>query len=252
MKRGAMILVFVVLVSVSRPLSVSAGIPVFDYSNLAQALIDYVSQIQQYMVLANQYSTQLRQLANQYQQLRNDAQNLKDINYLLDVAGLDELQQVMRSAQGIANDYAHLQHVFNNQYPNFGRYNGMSGKDYANYATAWNSEVFTNTRKAMEVQAIMNKSFAQDKSTISNLKSKTVQVQGTRDGLQNIANIALLQAKQLAQLQQTMVASQRAESAYMVERSSGEAAARAKKDNLYRDWSRRGARTVNNDIDKLH
>lgn len=250
MKRGAMILVFVVLMS--RPLSVSAGIPVFDYSNLAQALIDYVSQIQQYMVLANQYSTQLRQLANQYQQLRNDAQNLKDINYLLDVAGLDELQQVMRSAQGIANDYAHLQHVFNNQYPDFGRYNGMSGKDYANYATAWNNTVFTSTKDAMDVQATMNKSFIQDKSTISNLKSKTAQVQGTRDGLQNIANIALLQAKQLAQLQQTMVASQRAESAYMVERSSGEAAARAKKDNLYRDWSRRGARTVNNSIDKLH
>jgi len=252
MKRGAMILVFVVLVSVSRPLSVSAGIPVFDYSNLAQALIDYVSQIQQYMVLANQYSTQLRQLANQYQQLRNDAQNLKDINYLLDVAGLDELQQVMRSAQGIANDYAHLQHVFNNQYPDFGRYNGMSGKDYANYATAWNNTVFTSTKDAMDVQATMNKSFIQDKGAISNLKSKTAQVQGTRDGLQNIANIALLQAKQLAQLQQTMVASQRAESAYMVERSSGEAAARAKKENLYRDWSRRGARTVNNSIDKLH
>lgn len=128
----------------------------------------------------------------------------------------------------------------------------MSGKDYANYATAWNSEVFTSTQDAMKIQAKMKDFTSQDTFQMKALKGRTAQVQGTRDGLQNIANIALLQAKQLAQLQQTMVASQRAESAYMVERSSGEAAARAKKENLYRDWSRKGARTVNNSIEKLH
>ncbi|MBT1077215.1 P-type conjugative transfer protein TrbJ [Geobacter grbiciae] len=250
MKRLFTILCFCLVVATSQP--ASATIPVLDYSNLMQALLNYMSQIQQYTTLANQYATQLRQLANQYQQLQNEAQNLKNLNYLLDVAGLDDLQQIMLKAQGIANDYARLQQTFNNQYPDFARYNTMSGRDYAGYAIKWNQEVYTNTKAAMDVQANMKNSFVQDKNAISDLRTRTALVQGSRDGLQNIANIALLQAKQLAQLQQLMASSQRAESAYMAERASGEAAAKAKKDNLYRDWSKKGSRTVNTNIDKLH
>lgn len=250
MKRLSTILFFCLIVVTTQP--ASAGIPVFDYSNLAQALINYMNQIQQYTTLANQYATQLRQLANQYQQLKNEAQNLQNLNYLLDVAGLDELQIIMHKAQGIAYDYARLQQTFDNQYPDFGRYNTMSGRDYAGYAIKWNQEVYTNTRAAMDVQATMKNAFVQDKNAIADLRTRTALIQGSRDGLQNIANIALLQAKQLTQMQQLMASSQKAESAYMAERTSGEAAAKAKKDNLYRDWSRKGSRSVNANIDKLH
>lgn len=250
MKRLLTILCFCLVIATSQP--ASATIPVLDYSNLIQALMDYMSQMQQYTALANQYATQLRQLANQYQQLQNEAQNLRNLNYLLDVAGLDDLQQIMQKAQGIANDYARLQQTFDGQYPDFARYNTMSGRDYAGYAIKWNQEVFASTRDAMRVQSSMNNLFTQDRKTIGDLRTQTTLVQGSRDGLQNIANIALLQAKQLAQLQQLMAASQKAESSYMVQRTSGEAAAKAKKDNLYRDWSKKGSRNVNTNIDKLH
>lgn len=250
MKRLLTMLCFCLVVATSQP--ASATIPVLDYSNLIQAVMDYMSQMQQYMTLANQYATQLKQLANQYQQLRNEAQNLQNLNYLLDVAGLDDLQQIMQKAQGIANDYARLQQTFDNQYPDFTRYNSMSGRDYAGYAIKWNQEVFASTRDAMNIQSSMDKLYRQDSRSIGDLRTRTALVQGSRDGLQNLANIALLQAKQLAQLQQLMASSQKAESSYMVERASGEAAAKAKKDNLYRDWSKKGSRTVNTNIDKLH
>lgn len=230
----------------------SAGIPVLDYSNLASAIMRFVTLIIQYSTQLKQYSSQVAQVANQYQQLRNEAQNLKNLNYLLNIAGLDKMQQIMRNAQGIANDYATLQRVFDQKYPDFVKYSKMSGKDFAAKALEWNEENRRNIKAAQDIQAELPELFRKDVETGKDLLSKAAQIQGARDGLQTIAQIGIHQTKQLMQLQQLMAASQRAESSFMAQKSSGEAAARAKKDNLYRDWASKGNRNVNTKIDKLH
>jgi len=203
---------------------------VFDPSAFSQSIVSYMNQVRQYVVQGQQYATQLKQLAAQ-------TQNLQNLNYIIDLAGLQDMQRIIQSARGIAGDYAKLQSQFDQVYPEFSRFSTMSGKDFALKALEWNQETANTNRDALDLISKTKDWFYSDSNDLRRLTFKANNVAGAKDGLQSIAQIAALQSKQLIQLQQTMSASARAEGAYMSQKAEQEAAARAKMQRWGKDFT---------------
>lgn len=203
---------------------------VFDPQSYSQQLIGYMNQIRQYAVQGQQYATQLRQLAAQIR-------NLQNLNYIIDLAGLQDMQRIIQSARGIASDYSRLQSQFDQVYPEFAKFSTMSGKDFALKALEWNQETANSNRDAMDLISKTKDWFYSDSNDLRRLTIKANSVAGAKDGLQSIAQIAALQSKQLIQLQQTMSASAKAEGTYMAQKAEQEAAARAKMQRWGKDFT---------------
>ncbi len=201
---------------------------VFDPSAFSQQLISYMNMVRQYMTQAQQYATQLKQLAAQ-------TQNLQSLNYMIDLAGLQDMQKIIQSSRGIASDYAQLQKQFDQVYPEFSKFSTMSGKDFAQKALEWNQETAKTNRDAMDLISKTKDWFNSDSNDLRKLTVKANAVSGAKDGLQSIAQIAALQSKQLIQLQQTMSASAKAEGAYMAQKAEQEAAARERQKKFWKD-----------------
>lgn len=203
---------------------------VFDPAAFSQSLISYMNMIRQYMQQCQQYSTQLQQLAAQ-------TQNLQNLNYVIDLAGLQDMQRIIQSSRGIASDYAQLQKQFDQVYPEFSKFSTMSGKDFAQKALEWNQETAKTNRDAMDLISKTRDWFNSDSADLRKLTVKANAVSGAKDGLQSIAQIAALQSKQLIQLQQTMSASAKAEGAYMAQKAEQEAAETARLQRWGKDFT---------------
>lgn len=201
---------------------------VFDPSALSQQLISYMNMVKQYVTQAQQYATQLQQLSAQ-------TQNLQNLNYMIDLTGMQDMQRVIQSARGIASDYASLQRKYDEMYPEFSKFSNMSGEDFAKKALQWNQETANSNRDAMDLISKTKDWFNSDSNDLRKLTVKANAVSGAKDGLQSIAQIAALQSKQLIQLQQTMSASAKAEGAYMAQKAEQEAAAREKQKRFWKD-----------------
>jgi type IV secretion system protein TrbJ len=201
---------------------------VFDPTAFSQSMIDYMNQVRQYMQQCQQYATQLRQLEAQMQ-------NLQSLNYMIDLAGFQDMQRIINSARGIAGDYSQLQRQYDQVYPEFSRFSEMSGNDYAIKALQWNQETANTNRDAMDLISKSKDWFYSDTGDLRRLTVKANNVEGARDGLQAIAQIAALQSKQMVQLQQTMAASAKSEGAYMAQKAEQEAAARAEQKRFWQD-----------------
>jgi P-type conjugative transfer protein TrbJ len=201
---------------------------VFDPSTFSQAVISAMNQIRQYAQQCQQYATQLKQLEAQMQ-------NLRGLNYMIDLAGFQDMQRIINSSRGIAGDYAQMQSQYDQVYPEFSRFSAMSGKDYATKALQWNQETANTNRDAMDLISKSKDWFYSDTGDLRKLTVKANNVAGARDGLQAIAQIAALQSKQLVQLQQTMAASAKTEGAYMAQKAEQEAAAREREKRFWKD-----------------
>ena len=204
---------------------------VFDPSALSQQLISYMNMVKQYVTQAQQYATQLQQLSAQ-------TQNLQNLNYMIDLTGMQDMQRVIQSARGIASDYATLQHKYDEMYPEFSKFSNMSGKDFAQKALEWNQETANSNRDAMNLISKTKDWFNSDSNDLRKLTVKANAVSGAKDGLQSIAQIAALQSKQLIQLQQTMSASAKAEGVYMAQKAEQEAAAAARMKRFAGNWDK--------------
>ena len=187
-----------------------------------------MNQVRQYVQQCQQYTTQLKQLAAQMQ-------NLQNLNYMIDLAGFQDMQRIINSSRGIAGDYAQLQSQYDQVYPEFSRFSTMSGKDYAIKALQWNQQTANTNRDAMDLISKSKDWFYSDTGDLRKLTIKANNVAGARDGLQAIAQIAALQSKQMVQLQQTMAASAKTEGAYMAQRAEQEAAAREREQRCGKD-----------------
>ena len=201
---------------------------VFDPSAFSQSMISYMNQIRQYMQQCQQYATQLKQLEAQMQ-------NLQGLNYMVNLTGFQDMQRIINSSRGIASDYAQLQRQYDQVYPDFSKFNTMSGKDYALKAMEWNQQTANTNRDAMDLISKSKDWFYSDTGDLRNLTVKANNVAGAKDGIQAIAQIAALQSKQLVQLQQTMAASAKAEGAYMAQQAEKEAAAREREKRFWQD-----------------
>lgn len=245
MKRllAAMALGFLVLAG---PQSASAGIPVFDYSNLLQAVVSYVQQTQQYMTQAQQYTTQLRQLAYQWEALQNDARNLRQMDsyaaqstmYRIQDA-LYGLQTLTSKTRGIVLDYARVEGEFDRLYPDFQRYNGMSGRDYAQQALLQSRQTENAMVDAMKAQGLVA-NVKNDQEALRTLIQASRSSQGALSAAQVGNQIAALTAQQLMQLQTIISTSQRAQTSYLAEVNANDAAARAKATDVMKDFTRYG------------
>ncbi|MHC1697552.1 MAG: P-type conjugative transfer protein TrbJ [Geobacteraceae bacterium] len=232
MKRKTLFLAIVIFSMASTPSYAVFGIGdiVFDPSAFSQQMISYMNMVKQYVTQAQQYSTQLQQLAAQ-------TQNLQNLNYMIDLTGMQDMQKIIQSARGIASDYSTLQRKYDERYPEFSKFSNMSGEDYAKKALEWNQETANSNRDAMDLISKTKDWFNSDSNDLRKLSVKANAVSGAKDGLQSIAQIAALQSKQLIQLQQTMSASAKAEGAYMAQKAEQEAAATARLQRWGKDFT---------------
>lgn len=202
---------------------------VFDPAAFSQQLISYMNMVRQYITQAQQYATQLQQLSAQ-------TQNLQNLNYLIDLTGMQDMQRIIQSARGIASDYASMQRQYDEMYPEFSKFSTMTGEDFARKALQWTQETANTNRDAMELLSKTRDWFNSDSNDLRNLTFKANAVSGAKDGLQAIAQIAALQSKQLIQLQQTMSASAKSEGVYMAQKAEREAAALARMKKFAGNW----------------
>ncbi len=248
---GKALILFFLLFSTAPPANAS-GIPVIDVAALGEQMMHYVSMMLQYSTQLQQYSTQAQQYSTQLQQLQNDYTNLTNLNFKTNLGGLGDMQRVMNSAVGMANDVSRMQAQFETLYPDFASYQNQSGAAFSQQAALWAKQNQASALDTMRVQAAIQQNIADDAGTLQTLNDRSDAASGVKDLLQVSNQLLIVQAKQLMQLEQLLSSTAKADAAYMAEQASKEAAASARSREMSDRWSNRGTRTVNPDLDRLH
>ena len=232
--------------------SAHAVLPVTDVASIAQQVISYATMVSQYTTQVQQYSNQIQQLTNQFQQLKNEAQNLQNLNWQAPLSNLNNVAQIMRNAQGIANSFATSQAQFQKLYPDFTAYSNMQGPAYVSQATAWQNQNRNAAQDTMNMQAQLRDNFLADQNTLNDASSRSAAAQGTRDALQATNQLLALLTKQLMQLQQLTSTTASMDAGYAAQRASNEAAAQAQNQQRFSGWTNKGARQVIPTLGILH
>jgi type IV secretion system protein TrbJ len=193
------------------------GDVVFDPAALAQQLIHYV-------VMCNQYATQSQQYARQIQQLQNEYQHLQNLNFKADLSGLNDMRQLMNAAKGLSNDFIKMQTQFEEQYPDFDTYTTQDSASYAQQALRWNKLNQQNSLDILKTATKLQESMYRDQDSLRYLSDRSDAASGTKDLLQVMNQLLILQTKQLMQLEQLLTQTAKADAAYLAERSSRGAA----------------------------
>lgn len=212
------------------------GDVVFDPQAFQQQLISYALSL-------NQYSTQTMQYSTQMQQLQNDYANLHNLGYQIDLSNLSQMQQVMSSSIGISNDFTKMQTQFQQTYPDFKSYQGQKSADYAKQSAEWSKKNQQNAYDILTVTTKLQESVARDQKTLKYLSDRSDSASGTKDLLQNMNQLLIMQTKQLMQLQQLIVITAKADAAFLAEKASNNEASRAANEDMFRDWTKKGNRT---------
>lgn len=223
----------------------NATLPVLDYAGLAQQMIHYVT-------MCNQYSTQTQQYARQIQQLQNEYQHLKDLNYQADISGLDDLKQLTQSALGMSNDFAKMQTQFEKEYPDFSTYQTQTGGGYAQQAEAWSRLNQNNALDILRTATKLQESIYRDEDALRTLSDRSNSASGTKDLMQIMNQLLILQTKQLIQLEHLLAATAKADASYMAENASRQAAGASRNQKTIQTWSTTDGSVVNPYLDKLH
>lgn len=201
-------------------------------------------QLMNYMVSLNQYSLQTQQFSTQMQQLQNDYVNMHNLGYQIDLSNLNQMQHIMSSSTGISNDFTKMQTQFQQTYPDFKSYEGQKSVDYAKQSAGWSR---TNQQNAYDILAVTTKlqeSVARDQKTLKYLSDRSDSASGTKDLLQNMNQLLIMQTKQLMQLQQLIATTAKADASYLAEKASNNEASRSANENMFRDWTKKGNRTA--------
>jgi len=214
-----------------------AGDVVFDPAAFQRQLLNYALSL-------NQYSTQTLQYSAQINQLQNDYANLHNLGYQIDLSNLNQMQHVMGSSIGISNDFTQMQGQFQQLYPDFKTYQGQKSVDYAKQSAEWSKKNQQNAYDILTVTTKLQESVARDQRTLKYLSNRSDSASGTKDLLQNMNQLLIMQTKQLMQLEQLISTTAKADATYLAEKTSGDEAARAANENLYRDWSIKDRRTL--------
>ena len=139
---------------------------VFDPSALSQQLISYMNMIRQYVTQAQQYATQLQQLSAQ-------TQNLQNLNYMIDLTGLQDMQRdnSVRSwhRQRLRNLAAANTTRCTRSFPNSAQ---CPGKTLPIKALEWNQETANTNRDAMDLISKTKDWFNSDTNDLRKLTVK--------------------------------------------------------------------------------
>jgi len=211
-----------------------------------------MEQIIHYIAMCNQYETQIRQFQNQIQQLQNEYQHLQNLNFKANLSGLSEMRRLMTSATGLSNDFTRMQTQFEQQYPDFGTYKSQNGASYAQQAINWNKLNQQNSLDILKTETKLQESMYQDQDTLRYLNDRSDSASGTKDLLQIMNQLLILQTKQLMQLEQLLSSTAKADAAFLAERSSRDAAESTRYQQQIDTWNNTNNATVNPNLGRLH
>jgi len=221
------------------------GDTVFDSTN-------YIQQLMNYIVFVAQYYTQIEQYQHQIQQLQNEYQHLQNLDFRVDLSGLNDMKQLLTSATGMSNDFVRMQTQFEQQYPDFDSYRTQDSVSYAQQALKWNKLNQQNALDILKTGIKLQDSIYRDQNTLRYLSDRSNTASGTKDLLQAMNQLLILQTKQLMQLEQLLTQTAKADASYLAERSSRDAA----ESTRYRQQSNTRDNTndavVNPNLDRLH
>jgi P-type conjugative transfer protein TrbJ len=229
--------------------------PTFAFLGVGDVVFDPAALVQQiihYTVMSTQYATQTQQYARQIQQLQNEYRHLQDLNFKADLSGLEDLKQLARSAQGMSNDFAKMQSQFEKVYPDFSTYQNQSGAGYAQQAASWNRLNQNNARDILTTATRLQESMYRDQDALRMLSDRSNSASGTKDLLQIMNQLLILQTKQLMQLEQILAATAKADASYMAENASRQASGAARSQKTIETWKTIDGSSVNPNLDKLH
>jgi type IV secretion system protein TrbJ len=223
----------------------NAIIPVTDYANLVEQLLHYVT-------MCMQYYTQLEQYSQQIQQLQNENQHLQNLNYKTNLSGLNDMKQVLNSATGMSNDFTRMQTQFEQQYPDFNSYRTQSSLSYSQQAIQWNKLNQQNSLDILKTETKLQESMYRDQDELRYLSDRSDTASGTKDLLQVMNQLLVLQTKQLMQLEDLMTATAKADASYLAERSSRDAAESNRYQQDTDTWDTTNHAVVNPSLGRLH
>jgi type IV secretion system protein TrbJ len=223
----------------------NATMPVFDYAGLTQQLIHYVT-------MCNQYTTQTQQYARQLQQLQNEYRHLQNLDFQADISGLDDMKQLAQSALGMSNEFAQMQAQFEREFPGFNTYQTQSGASYAQQAAAWSQLNQKNALDILRTSTKLQESMYRDQDALRTLSDRSNNASGTKDLLQIMNQLLILQTKQLMQLEQLLAATAKSDATYLAENASRQAAGAARSRKTIDTWSTTDGSVVNPYLDRLH
>ena len=154
----------------------------------------------------------LEQINNQIKQLQNQARNLAS----LDHSALGELRaalaatnELIRQAQGLAFDVAHMESEFRRLYPK--EYAAtVSGRQMALDARERWQQSLEALRTATQVQSQAVRNFASDERTLTDLVNRSQSAEGALQAMQATNQLLALQSRQAMQTQQLQITQGRA------------------------------------------
>lgn len=217
----------------------------FDPAALAQQIIHYAT-------MCRQFSTQTQQYARQLQQLQNENRHLQSLDYQADLSGLDDMKQLAHAAVGMSNDFTKMQAQFEKEFPDFGSYLNQSGTSYAQQAAAWNQLNQKNALDILNTATRLQESMYRDQDALRTLSNRSNAASGTKDLLQIMNQLLILQTKQLMQLEHLLTATAKADATFVAERTSQQAAGAARSKKTIDSWGTTDRSVVNPYLDKLH
>lgn len=238
--------IFLLVVILLQPVSVKA------YVLLVNDSMSNVQQIISYITKVAQYYTQTQQYARQIQQLKNEYQHLQNMEYKADLSGLTDMKQLMDDATGLSNDFAKMQTQFEEQYPDFAGYRTQDGLSYAQQAVKWNKLNQQNALDILKTETKLQESMYRDQDSLRDLSNRSVTASGTKDLLQIMNQLLILQTKQLMQLEQLLSVTAKADAAYLAERASRNAAESTRYQESIDTWDTKNNSVVRPDLGKLH
>ncbi|MEI9850165.1 MAG: P-type conjugative transfer protein TrbJ [Sphingomonas sp.] len=199
----------------------AAQITVFDPSNYSQTMLTAARTLQQ-------INNQIQSLQNQAAMLQNQAKNLSRIDFpqLEQIRSrLEQVDQLMRQAQGVDFRIDQLDARFRQLFPDFDarvRADVRSAEAKARLDAA-----MASFRQTMQVQAQVVENVRSDAQALAEISAKSQGAEGALQASQATNQLLALTAKQQLQIQNLLAAQFRAEAIEQARRAQAELEARA-------------------------
>lgn len=231
------IIVLITLFSLAiAPLPAKALI-VFDPTNYTQNVYAYVRQ-------ALQYAQQLQQTAQQLQMLANQATNLANMPQAVAQQvmnsiknNLNQLQNIQNGSRSMTASYGQFSVQFDQMYPGYASYNGMSATQYSNQVLQMQQQTDKAVHDSMAAQGLVDPTKMQgETNTLNGLISASQTTTGALQAAQTGSQIAAFQSQQLMEQKQIMAAGFSAQSSYIAKQSQQEQAADAAANAMMQGW----------------
>jgi P-type conjugative transfer protein TrbJ len=245
----ACVILFFLLPLVLVPLvpSASAGILVLDISNLAQNIINVLSQYWQQATQANQLVKQTQQAINQVRQLYNLQlqletmyRNLVALRLVLNDPSyslINKCQALLWQGQGLAFSVRHFNTAFDDLYRKYGS-KAVTTHALTDERRRWSEQTRASVVTAMQVQASVE-DIPSDRQDLSRAVEASRAADGSLAAQQATTEVAALNAKQLMRMEAMIAANGRADAARMAEERQRKEAALAYHKHLMRSWDQK-------------